>query len=83
MIELLVYLGILVIVAIAAIYVLQQVSLPDPAGRILMVVVIVVIAIVAIILLLQFAHGPGLHLGYTAATGTEAYFPLGPGQRIG
>jgi hypothetical protein len=65
MIELLVWLAVLVIVAIAVFYILSQLQLPDPTGRILKVVVICVLAILAIVVLVQFTHvAAPLHVGY-------------------
>lgn len=63
MIDLLVYVAILVIVVILVWWLLQQLPLPEPIGRILNIVLVVVVAIVIIMLLLNVTgHGPALRL---------------------
>ena len=54
MIELLVYLAIFVIVAIVVWWLLQQLALPEPLGRILMIAMVLIGAIIIIVLLLRF-----------------------------
>jgi hypothetical protein len=59
LITLIVWIAVLAIVVVAAWYILQQVPLPDPIRRIVLIAMVAVVAVVAIIVLLQFAHmGP-------------------------
>lgn len=60
--EILIYFAILVIVLVVLWYLLQQLPLPEPAGKIVMICIVVVVAVTAIGFLLQFAGGGGLHL---------------------
>jgi hypothetical protein len=61
MIDLLVYLAVFVIVVCLVWWLLTQLPLPEPAGRIIQIAVVVIVAVVVIGLLLNFAgHGPGL-----------------------
>ena len=53
LIELLVLLGVLAIVVTAAWFVLQQMNLPEPIHRIVIIVLVVVVAVIAVILLLR------------------------------
>lgn len=65
MIDLIVYLAVLVIVVILVWWLLSQVPLPEPAGRIIKIVLVVVIALIAIMLLLNLTgHGPPMRLRY-------------------
>ncbi len=58
MIDLLVYLAIFVILAIVIWYILSQLPLPEPLGKILLIVVVVIGAIILIGILLNFTgHG--------------------------
>lgn len=58
MIDLLVYLAVFVIIAILIWWVLSQIPLPEPLGKILIIVVVVIGAIILINILLNFAgHG--------------------------
>jgi len=58
LINLLVMLGILAIVMVAAWYILSQMNLPDPIRRVVLIIAVVVVAVIGIILLLQL---PGVH----------------------
>ena len=60
--ELLVWFAVLVIVVVVLWWLLQQLPLPEPAGRIIQIVIVVIVAVIAIGFLLQFAGGGGLHL---------------------
>lgn len=63
MIDLLVYLAILVIVVILVWWLLSQLGLPEPVGRIITIVMVVIVAIAAIMLLLNLSgHGPPMRL---------------------
>ena len=53
LIDLLILLGVLAIVAIAAWFILQQITLPEPVQKILVVVIVVIAAIVGIMILLN------------------------------
>lgn len=67
MIDLLVYLAVFVILAILIWWILSQLPLPEPLGKILTIVVVVIGAIILIALLLRFAGlgtGIPLRLGY-------------------
>ena len=56
-IQLLVWLAIIAILVVAAWYILSQMQLPEPIGRIVMIVVVVIIAVVAVSFLYQFSGG--------------------------
>ena len=63
MLDLLVYLAVFVIVAILIWWLLQQISLPEPIGKILMIVFVVIAVVVLIGFLLSVTgHGPSLRL---------------------
>jgi glucan phosphoethanolaminetransferase (alkaline phosphatase superfamily) len=62
LVDLLILLAVLAIVVIAAWYILNQVELPEPIRKIVMIALVVLVAIVAIILLMQLKGG-GLKLG--------------------
>lgn len=63
MLDLVVYLAVLVIVVVLVWWLLTQMPLPEPAGRIVRIVVVVVVAVIAIMLLLQLTGaGPPLRL---------------------
>jgi hypothetical protein len=63
MIELLVYFAVLAIVLILVFYVLQQIPLPEPINKIVMIIVVVIAGIVLISLLLSLSGtGPPLRL---------------------
>jgi hypothetical protein len=62
MIDVLIWLAILAIVAIAAWYVMSQVAMPDPVRRIVMVVLVVICAIIAINILLTLTGHGGIPL---------------------
>ena len=53
LIDLLVLLGVVAIVVVAAWYVMSQMALPEPIRRIVMIALVIIIAIVAIIALLR------------------------------
>jgi branched-subunit amino acid permease len=55
MIDLLVYLAVFVIIVVLVWWLLQQLALPEPIGKIITIVLVVIIAIILIGLLLQFA----------------------------
>lgn len=60
LINLLVLLGVLAIVVIAGWFVLNQMTLPEPIRRIILIVGVIVVAVIAIIILLQL---PGAKFG--------------------
>lgn len=62
MIELIVYLVILVIVGIFLWWLLQQLPLPEPLGKIARIVIVAIGVIVLIGILYQFAGGGGFRL---------------------
>lgn len=62
MIELIVYLVILVIVGIFLWWLLQQLPLPEPLGKIATIVLVAIGVIVLIGILYQFAGGGGFRL---------------------
>ena len=62
MIQLLVYLTVFVILAILVWWILQQVALPEPLNRIILIVFVVIGAIVLISLLLSATGSGGLHM---------------------
>jgi hypothetical protein len=62
MITLLVYLAVFIILAVLIWWLLQQVTLPEPLNKIVMIVFVVIGAIVLIGLLLSVSGGGGLHL---------------------
>lgn len=63
MIDLLVYLAVFVIVVVLIWWLLSQLPLPEPIGRIITIVLVVIAALILISLLLQFAGGSfPLHL---------------------
>lgn len=59
--DILIYFAILVIVVVLLWWLLQQLPLPEPAGRFIQIAIVVVVAIVVIGILLQFASGGGTH----------------------
>jgi hypothetical protein len=61
MVALLVYLVILVVVVIFLYWLMQQMALPEPLNKIVMIVLVAVGVIALIGILLQFAGGGGLH----------------------
>jgi hypothetical protein len=63
MIDLIVYLAIFVIVAVVLWWLLQQLALPEPIGKIVTIVLVVVAAVFLIMLLLGLTgQGPPLRL---------------------
>ncbi len=63
MIDLIVYLAVFVIVVVLIWWLLQQIPLPEPIGKIVTIVLVVVAAVVLIGLLLNLAgHGPPMRL---------------------
>ena len=62
MIQLLVYLTVFVILMILVWWILQQVALPEPLNRIILIVFVVIGAIVLISLLLSATGSGGLHM---------------------
>lgn len=59
LVHLLIWLAVIVIVVIAAWYILSQISLPEPINKIVMVVVVLVCAIVAIAFLMNLGGMSG------------------------
>lgn len=63
MIDLLIYLAVLVIVVALVWWLLSQLGLPEPIGKIVTIAVVVIVAVVVIGLLLQVAgHGGSIGL---------------------
>jgi hypothetical protein len=62
MIQLLVYITVFIILAILIWWILQQVPLPEPLGKIVMIVFVVVCVIALISILLSATGGGGLHV---------------------
>ena len=63
MLDILVYLAIFVIIAVLIWWLLQQISLPEPLGKIVTIVFVVVCAVVLIGMLMQVTGvGPPLRL---------------------
>lgn len=60
MLDLLVYLAVLVIIVAVVWWLLAQLGVPEPAGKIIRIVVVVLVALVAINLLLQATGHTGL-----------------------
>lgn len=56
-IQLLIWLAVIVVAAIAAWYILTQLSLPEPIHKIVMILVVVVVAIVVIYFLTSLGGG--------------------------
>lgn len=54
--------AIFVIVIVLLWWLLQQLPLPEPAGKIIQIAIVVIVAVVVIGFLLQFAGGGGLTL---------------------
>jgi branched-subunit amino acid permease len=63
LLTLLVYLAVFVIVVILIWWLLQQITLPDPLGKILTIVLVVVAAVILIGILLNFTGHGGIRLG--------------------
>jgi hypothetical protein len=63
MLDIMIYLGIFVIVIIVVWWLLQQVTLPEPLGKIITIAIVVIGAVVLIGFLLSFTGvGPPLRL---------------------
>ena len=62
MIDLLVYLAIFVIVVVLVWWLLQQIPLPEPIGKIITIVFVVIAAVVLIGLLLNLSGGAAIPL---------------------
>ena len=63
MISLLIYLAVLAIVVILVWWLLAQLPLPEPAGKIIRIGLVVIVAVVCIAILLDFAgHVPALRM---------------------
>lgn len=63
MIDLIVYLAVFAIVAVLIWWILQQLPLPEPVGKIVMIVFVVVAVVVLITLLLRLTgHSGGISL---------------------
>lgn len=60
MIDLIVYLAVFVIVAVLIWWILQQLPLPEPIGKIVLIVFVVVAAVVLITILLRLTGQGGL-----------------------
>ncbi len=64
MLDILVYLAIFIILAILVWWLLQQVTLPEPLGKIITIVFVVICVVVLIGLLMQVTGvGPPLRIG--------------------
>jgi len=59
MLQLIVYFAILVIVIVFLWWLLQQLPLPEPAGKFIQIAIVAIVAVVVIGFLLQFADGGG------------------------
>lgn len=57
--DILIYFAIFVIVILLLWWLLQQLPLPEPAGRFIQIAIVVVVAVVVIGFLLSFAGGHG------------------------
>jgi len=55
--EILIFFAVLVIVVCVLWYLLQQLPLPEPAGKFIQIAIVVVVAIVVIGFLMQFSGG--------------------------
>ena len=62
MINLLVYLAVFVIVAALVWWVLQQLTLPEPIQKIVLILFVVICALILISILLSVVGGGGLHV---------------------
>jgi hypothetical protein len=62
MIGLLIYLAVFVIVAALVWWVLQQLPLPEPIAKIVLILFVVICAIILISILLSMVGGGGLHI---------------------
>jgi hypothetical protein len=62
MIGLLIYLAVFVIVAALVWWVLQQLPLPEPIAKIVLILFVVICAIILISILLSMVGGGGLHV---------------------
>lgn len=61
--SLVIYLGIIVILIVVVWFLLTQINLPEPIGKIVMIVIVIFVAVIAIGLLLQLGgHGTGLRM---------------------
>jgi hypothetical protein len=67
LVTLLIWVAILAIVVVAAAFILQQVPLPEPMRRIVLIAMVAVIAVVAIIVLLQLVHVGPVKIGSLAS----------------
>jgi hypothetical protein len=63
LVTLLVWVAILAIVIVAAAFILQQVPLPEPMHRIVLIAFVAIVAILAIIILLRFMHVEPVKIG--------------------
>jgi RsiW-degrading membrane proteinase PrsW (M82 family) len=63
LVPLLIWIAVLAIVVVAAAFILQQVPLPDPIRRIVLVALVAIVAILAIIILLRFMHVEPVKIG--------------------
>jgi hypothetical protein len=57
MLEILIYLAVIVIVVLVVWFLLSQLALPEPIGKIVNIALVVIVAIVVIGILLQFGGG--------------------------
>lgn len=62
MMDLIIYLGVIVILALVVWFLLSKISLPEPAGTIIQVAVVVIVAVIVVGMLLSL-RGGGLRLG--------------------
>lgn len=76
LIDLLILVGVLAIAVVAIWFVLNQLSLPEPVNKIIMICLVVLIAVIAIILLLRLGGGGGGRLL------SEAYTPIQVSQAV-
>lgn len=60
--DILIYFAVLVIVVVVLWYLLQQVPLPEPAGKLIQIAIVVVVAVIVIGFLLNFGGGHGASL---------------------
>ena len=60
MVDILIYFAVLVIVLVLLWWLLQQLPLPEPAGKFIQIAIVVIVAVVVIAFLLQFTGGAHL-----------------------
>lgn len=62
LINLIVWLAVIAILLTLVFWILPQIELPEPVGRILRIVIVVVVVLVIVLLLLQIVGGGGVNL---------------------